>query len=56
MKSAFENFELNLRYKNEQNIIIIMNYYNYYNIWEVMVAFNIRTKQTCWSKRTRGKK
>ena len=46
MKSAFENFELNLRYKNEQ-IIIIINYYNYYNIWEVMVAFNIRTKQTC---------
>ena len=34
MKSAFENFELNLRYKNEQIIIIIIiiiiiNYYNY---------------------------
>ena len=53
MKSAFENFELNLRYKNEQIIIIIINYYN---IWEVMVALNIRTKQTCWPKRTHGKK
>ena len=40
MKSAFENFELNLHYKNEQIIIIIIiNYYNYYNIWEVIVAF-----------------